>query len=295
MQAGKLSYKPDFTAWFVAQGTIATMYLPAFYDTANEDILRLYKILSGEAGKTRILSRIIEKLPYTWQYNIGELVTNKGRLRHFYLRKKEIEKQTRKILAGGDIGQVVVLGAGLDVLALRLAPECPQIKFIEIDLPPSQEFKLEALRKHAVKIAGNLEFVSGDLRNPLPEILAQSKFYNTQTKTLWICEGLFMFIPEADVIRLFLGLYKASQQGSYVIFTTLPPKGRGGAMARLIQNLYMNKEQCLYHWEIAAQLVPGFMKKLNMQIITQIDSSILNAAYMPNVPNLGDDINVAKI
>jgi len=111
--------KPDFTAWFVLQGIIATMHLREFTGDYPERSLDLYQILAREAGKTRFISKVIEALPYTLQYKIGELVTNKGRLRHFYLRKKEIEKNARKLIDEHAIEQIIVLGAGLDRGVLR--------------------------------------------------------------------------------------------------------------------------------------------------------------------------------
>src|SRR4051812_47242588 len=112
--------KPNFTAWFVMQGTIAAMRHPDFQDSANEKTLTLYQALSDAASKTRLISRIIHNLPYSWQYQIGMLVTDPGRLRHFCFRKREIEKQTRQLLDAKSIKQVIILGAGLDVLSLRL-------------------------------------------------------------------------------------------------------------------------------------------------------------------------------
>lgn len=124
--------KPDFTAWFVLQGLIAAMHQKVFSSPKNDAALKYLLPLAAEASKQRLMSRFIHALPYSWQYRIGNLTTSPDRMRHFYLRKQEIEKQVRRILAEGDVAQVVVLGAGLDVLTMRLAHELPQVKFIEI-------------------------------------------------------------------------------------------------------------------------------------------------------------------
>ena len=76
-----------------------------------------------------------------------EFATNPGRLKSFCFRKREIEKHTRKLLSTEGVTQVIVLGAGLDVLSLRLAQEYPTVNFIEIDTEESQIFKTNAFRR----------------------------------------------------------------------------------------------------------------------------------------------------
>lgn len=291
--------KPDFTAWFVLQGAIAAMRRPEFYNDKNEPALKLYKILALEAGNTRLMSRIIHQLPYGWQYKIGEFVTNKGRLRHFYLRKKEIEKQTRNLLAREDIQQIIVLGAGLDVLALRLSREYPTIKFIEIDRAESQAFKLSSLTKHNIKIPENMELLAGDLRDPLAGILASSKLHDKTAKTLWIAEGLLMFIPPESVTGLFNQIKENSKSGSYCIFTSLDSKDQGTALSKVIQKLYMKKEKCPLQWSMPYPEIPNFMQKLGFLVTEQINCGLLHKDYINKKSDInhkiGDDIHIVKM
>jgi O-methyltransferase involved in polyketide biosynthesis len=51
-------------------------------------------------------------------------VTHPGIVRHWMLRKRWIESRVRARIAAG-ASQVVVLGAGLDTLGVRLASELP--------------------------------------------------------------------------------------------------------------------------------------------------------------------------
>ncbi len=291
--------KPDFTAWFVLQGAIATMRQKEFYDEKNEKSLNLYTVIANEAGKTRTLSKIIHKLPYNWQYKIGEFVTNKGRLRHFYLRKKEIEKQTRNILATYEIQQVIVLGAGLDTLALNLASEYTDIKFIEIDRVESQQFKSKALVNNNIKIPDNMELLSGDLRAPLSQILTSSRFHKPDSKILWIAEGLLMFIPEDGVSNLFTQIKKNGQTGSFFIFTTLGSKDQGTAISRIIQKSYMKKEKCPIQWAIPSPEISGFLQNFGFSLIEQINCKLLHKDYISKNNDInhkiGDDIHIVKI
>lgn len=291
--------KPDFTAWFVLQGAVAAMHLPEFYSKDNETSLKLYETLASEAGKTRFISKIINKLPYSFQYRIGEFVTNSGRIRHFYLRKKEIEKQVRSFLVKENISQIVVLGAGLDTLALRLASEYKNIKFIEIDRQESQFFKKYALSKNNIKIPDNMELLSGDLQNPLSDILRQSKFHDYKAKTLWIAEGLFMFIPQEAVEKLFRQIGVNSAADSKVIFTTLGMEEQGSGFARITQKFFLKKEKCQFRWVIPYEKVADFLQKLNFMAIEQINCKLLHKGYIDKKfdinHKIGDDIHIAKL
>lgn len=291
--------KPDFTAWFVLQGIIATMHLREFTGDYPERSLDLYQILAREAGKTRFISKVIEALPYTLQYKIGELVTNKGRLRHFYLRKKEIEKNARKLIDEHAIEQIIVLGAGLDILALRLSSEFPQMRFIEIDMEESQRFKEAALFAHNIKIPANMEFLSADLREKFSSILSASRLYKPGLKTLWIAEGLFMFIPEVNVPAIFTQIKENCAAGSYFVFTTLAPKGQGSAVTKIIQDLFLSREKTAYHWTIFPELVPDYIQKFGFKLIEQINCHLLHKNHIGDKfdinHKIGDDIHIAKM
>lgn len=60
------------------------------------------------------------------------------------LRTKGFDDAVRAELKKG-LAQVLVLGAGYDARALRLAPEQKQAKWVEIDMPASQIAKRESL------------------------------------------------------------------------------------------------------------------------------------------------------
>lgn len=291
--------KPDFTAWFVLQGIIAAMHRKEFSGEYDKNSLDLYNILAREAGKTRILSKIIACLPYSLQYKIGEAVTNKGRLRHFYLRKKEIEKNTRKIIAENEIKQVIVLGAGLDILALRLSKEFPSLQFIEIDRNESQLFKEAALFAHSIKIPANMELLSADLREAFTDILAGSRLYRPGLKTLWIAEGLFMFIPEENVPTIFTQIRQNCAAESSFIFTTLAPKGQGADINTSIQNFFLNREKTAYHWTIFPELVPDYIQKFGFKLMEQINCHLLHKNHIGDKfdinHKIGDDIHIAKM
>src|SRR5258708_33443467 len=75
-----------------------------------------------------------------WAARLAERASVPGLLLHFMLRKRWIEEAVRAALTEA-CGQVVVIGAGFDTLALRLSREFPPVSFIEIDHPATQKHK----------------------------------------------------------------------------------------------------------------------------------------------------------
>lgn len=292
------SPKPDFSAWFVMQGIIATMRHPAHREAMDEQALALYQPLSDACRNVRPVARITGLLPYRWQHAISELVTNRGRLKFFCFRKKEIEKQTRKLLDEHGIKQVVVLGAGLDILSLRLAPEYSAVKFIEIDMEPSQRFKMDAFTQARMRLPENVEFIAGDLRNPLSDILARARFYDASARTVWIAEGFLMFIPEASVIRLFKEIKAASAPGSCTIFTTIRSLFPGRMLTQWIRKYYMRRQDCPYVWSITIEELADFTRKLDFTLIDTISYDQVQESHGPDKNQLSEsfteDIHIAK-
>lgn len=133
----------------------------------------------------------------------AERATIPGLMLHFMLRKQWIEQAVRGAMARG-CRRVVVIGAGYDTLAARLAPVFPAVRFTEIDHPATQ-----AVKRAAVAAPPNLELVAADLgRTPLPR---------ASEPALYIAEGLLMYLSAGEVDALF-----AAVNGE-IVFTVMEP------------------------------------------------------------------------
>ena len=74
------------------------------------------------------------------------------------------------------IDQYVLVGAGLDSFALRLAQHYPDLKIFEVDHPDTQRLKIQKL-KQLGDIPANVEFVAIDFeKEALGEVLARSNY-----------------------------------------------------------------------------------------------------------------------
>ncbi|MBN9634930.1 MAG: class I SAM-dependent methyltransferase [Actinobacteria bacterium] len=112
------------------------------------------------------------------------------------------------------IRQVVILAAGLDARAWRLAWPDGTVVF-EIDQPKVLAFKEETLAAHGARPVARHVAVPIDLRRDWPEALRQAGFDATRP-TAWLAEGLLPYLPAEAQDLLFERLHELSTPGSRV-------------------------------------------------------------------------------
>ncbi|MGE2736296.1 class I SAM-dependent methyltransferase [Mycolicibacterium vaccae] len=117
---------------------------------------------------------------------------------------------TEAVEAG--IRQVVILAAGLDSRAFRLAwPSATTV--YEIDQPLVLQYKGETLARHGVTPTSDRREVPIDLRQDWPAALIAAGFDPAQP-TAWLAEGLLMYLPAEAQDRLFTQVTELSAPGS---------------------------------------------------------------------------------
>ncbi|TQF68641.1 SAM-dependent methyltransferase [Rhodococcus spelaei] len=121
------------------------------------------------------------------------------------------------------IGQVVVLGAGLDTRGFRLGWPATLALF-EVDRSDVFSFKESALCAVGAEPTCRRRTVVVDLRDEWVPALAEAGFDPT-TPTLWIAEGLLAYLEADQVERLLGAVTAASAPGSRVAVTALRIEG----------------------------------------------------------------------
>jgi methyltransferase (TIGR00027 family) len=116
------------------------------------------------------------------------------------------------------IEQVVILGVGYDTRAYRIEELKGNIKVFEVDHPNTQSFKIEKIRGIFGSVPEHVVYVPVDFEK---ETLGQKLFdsgYDPSKKTLFIMEGLIMYIPPKAVAETLIFIVENSGKGSTVIF-----------------------------------------------------------------------------
>ncbi|MEI2577337.1 class I SAM-dependent methyltransferase [Scytonema sp. PRP1] len=110
------------------------------------------------------------------------------------------------------IHQVVFLGAGLDTRAYRLSLP-PETQLYEIDLPEIIDYKQEILKEIPPKCRHHT--IATDLKQPWSHLLLQHG-YQSNIPTVWLLEGLLMYLDETEVHQLLSTISELSPTGSYL-------------------------------------------------------------------------------
>ncbi|MFV0524980.1 MAG: SAM-dependent methyltransferase [Acidimicrobiales bacterium] len=130
---------------------------------------------------------------------------------HFVLRTRFFDDL---LGAAVDTGchQVVLVGAGLDTRAFRLHWP-PGVRLFELDLPDLLAFKDQVLAEAGADPTCVRVPVPVDLRDDWPTSL-EAAGYDATLPTVWLIEGVLMYLPSAAADRLMERIGQLSRPGS---------------------------------------------------------------------------------
>lgn len=129
------------------------------------------------------------------------------------VRTRFIDDKVYEELAQG-VRQIVVLAAGMDARAYRMNfPEGTSI--FELDQEDVLQYKKEKLKNHQPRCT--LKTVSVDLRDENWRKKLLEAGMKPEVKTLWMVEGLLMYLDEASVLNLFKCINTVAKPDSFLI------------------------------------------------------------------------------
>jgi methyltransferase (TIGR00027 family) len=197
-----------------------------------------------------------------------------GIVPHYLARKRWIEIAVRESFADG-VGRVVVLGAGFDTLAWRLRREFPQVEFLELDHPATQRVKRRALGEAANFSYGQVDLA---LRS-----LADSPGPDASVSTVFVAEGLTMYLREERVAALLRDFAASAGPAGRVVFTFMEQDDAGsigfrGQNPLVAAWLKLRSEPFL--WGIRRDRLPGFLASCGLGNLEVIDEVRLRAEIL---------------
>ena len=114
--------------------------------------------------------------------------------------------------------QIVLLGAGFDTRALRFADRNRGTRIFELDVPTTLEPKQDILRRRKLPIPPALSFVPINFdKEDLAVVLEQAGF-RTGGKTLFLMEGILMYLTAQAVDQTLDFIRRNSAPGSRLVF-----------------------------------------------------------------------------
>lgn len=140
----------------------------------------------------------------------------KGGIEFITARERYIEDFLKTCLGEG-LDQVVILGAGFDTRAYHIAG-IEKTRVFEVDHPDSQEEKLKRLKKVIDPLPDHVTFVAVDFNTQTLSERLPSSGYNEQGKTLFIWQGVTVYLTMEGVDSTLAFIANHSGPGSAVIF-----------------------------------------------------------------------------
>jgi len=130
-------------------------------------------------------------------------------------RTRLMDDQVCAAIAGG-VRQIVVCGAGLDDRALRF--RTPGVRFFEVDHPVTQADKAERLRAIGAAETGPV-LVTCDFQTEQVAPALRAHGHRALEATLFLCEGLLVYLDQDAGHRLLAGLAACAAPGSTLAAT----------------------------------------------------------------------------
>lgn len=290
--------KASYTAYTVLQGWLYNQFdsvTAQLLDAENKQAA--YKILqASKEGKKRL--KRLDSPFHRLLTPILESLLMPGITMHYALRKRFIREHVEPLLAAKSVQQVVVLGSGFDTLCWCLHSKYPKANFIEVDHPATVMDKAAALFEKAGE-PNNYNLLSVDFSEQnLGEELAHYHAFEPERSTIFVVEGVLMYLSQAHVMQLLYDIRNLTGNGTKLVFTAAThfDSEFNNTGPLLKYYLKMKKEAVL--WTIEREATEAFLESQGWTLECQTDGDKLARVLLPSnhhkTVHKGEHINVAR-
>jgi methyltransferase (TIGR00027 family) len=159
------------------------------------------------------------------------------------IRTRFIDEHLRRALENG-AKQLVILGAGFDTRAYRFADLLKDKRVFEVDYRSTQEIKKQRLAASSIAVPAYVRFAEIDFKkDSLHEVLLAAG-YRPAEKSLFIWEGVSMYLSENAVSETLRSISSHSVAGSEVVMDFA-----GRAMIEMLEKFpQLSQHNYTTHW-----------------------------------------------
>jgi methyltransferase (TIGR00027 family) len=193
-------------------------------------------------------------------------------------RKRYIADKVSEAL--DSIDAVVVLGAGLDTLAYRLARKS-DIPIFEVDQPVNIERKAAAVRRVLGELPSSVQLVPLDFEgNDVLTALAE-RGYRTDYRTFFIWEAVTQYLT-ADAVHATLESLRPVASGSRLVFTYVRRDFIDGVNFYGAEQLYrrFRQRQQLWRFGLQPEEVAAFLDGHGWRLVEQLGPEQIVQRYV---------------
>jgi methyltransferase (TIGR00027 family) len=194
-----------------------------------------------------------------------------------HVRTRHIDDVLEESLRSGT-NQVVNMGAGLDSRAYRFGDALRNARVFELDLPATQEYKKNRVRQILGSLPGHVTYVPIDFAKQDLATVLDAAGYDRKRKTLFIWEGVTMYIPEAAVDATLRFVARNAAPDSRIVFDyfladALP------SLADLQGRVAAVGEPFVFG--IPGQDASAFVKQRGLAVVSDFSYGDLGSRYLP--------------
>lgn len=216
-----------------------------------------------------------------------------GMYEYVIARTKFIDSLFQNALSD-NFSQILLFGAGFDSRGIRFNDRHNLIKIFEMDAPITQNAKIDQLKKRKIEIPSNIVFIPVDLnKDSTYEKLLHSGF-DRNRKSLFILEGVLMYLDEISVDSTFHVINEFARSGSEIVFdfvysSVLRGENRFYGESGMTERL--EKEHEAWTFGIEQGTIQSFLEERDLHLIQSLCADDLEKKYFTNE----DGVTVGKI
>lgn len=227
-----------------------------------------------------ILVRLLISIPFVGRF-FGRVIAPKGIYEYVIARTKYIDAVFKQSLADG-FDQVLIFGAGFDTRALRFQDQAKFTTIFELDVPTTQDAKIRQYQKRGLSVPQNVAFLPIDFdKESLPEKMEEAGFGRNR-KSLFILEGLLMYLQPESVDKTFRTIQDFAGTGSEIVFdyiyaSVLRHEDIYYGERGLADSVAKASEQ--WHFGIETGEIEGFLATYDLKLLDHKDAQELEEMY----------------
>jgi methyltransferase (TIGR00027 family) len=238
----------------------------------------------------RLLPKILNILLKFHIINLRRKSSLNGIYEYVIARTKYIDEIFQNAIRN-NFSQILIFGAGFDSRGIRFLGNA-QSRLFELDSPLTQEAKIKQLEKRKIPVPKNIHYVPIDFTKESIRKKLDENGFEKDKKSLFILEGLVLYLDENSVRDIFRIIKEYSSNGSLVVFdyiysSILRRENRYYGESDMF-NMAKNASEA-WTFGIEEGEIEAFLKSLDLKLVEDYNSRDLEERYFTS--NSGEKIS----
>jgi methyltransferase (TIGR00027 family) len=247
-------------------------------DTLAEKLLGpAERALLKETGSNIVLDALAMETERAWTALGPRSVFARG----VHIRTRHIDDVLADSLRAGAT-QLVILGAGLDSRAYRFSDALRGVRVFELDLSQTQNYKKARVRDVFGDLPAHVTYTPIDFATQDLATVLKGAGYDPTKRTLFIWEGVTMYVPEPGIDATLRAVATTAPRGSRIVFdyfTERALRDRQSALAPIARNVAAVGEPFVFG--MPGENAAAFMTARGFSVVSDASSAELGHKYLP--------------